>query len=247
VRGPAAIQVDGSLDDPGWAGVAFTAGSSRSGRRGPRDGDESLNKRRIYMSVNAFMKGVRLWSIGACCLLAPWFAFADTSAACDPQTVEKADRGYTCVVKTRNGPVSWRVEAVSQGTRPLRVVKDLKSGLYVSDDLGKHSHGSATNQKLCNSPEYSNQRGNLASVAWRLPSGYPRKLNGKNGFPNRDSDFVVLEDDGIRQVISGLANKWFVSSSDPGDGFSFGYDGEFGGIDTGCDGNGNVSLRCVGQ
>ena len=126
-------------------------------------------------------------------------------------------------------------------------MKDLKSGLYVSDDLGKHSHGSATNQKLCNSPEYSNQRGNLASVAWRLPSGYPHRLNGKNGFPNRDSDFVVLEDDGIRQVISGLANKWFISSSDPGDGFSYGYDGEFGGIDTGCDGNGNVSLRCVGQ
>ena len=24
--GPGAIQVDGSLDDPGWAGVAFTAG-----------------------------------------------------------------------------------------------------------------------------------------------------------------------------------------------------------------------------
>ena len=199
------------------------------------------------MVGNAFMKGASPGSIGVCCLLVPWFAFADTSAACDAQTVGKADPGYTCVVKTKNGPVSWRVEAVLQGTRPFRVVKDLKSGLYVSDDLGKHSHGSATKEKLCNSPEYSNQRGNLASVAWRLPSGYPRRLNGKSGFPNRDSDFVVLEDDGIRQVISGLANKWFVSSSDPGDGFSYGYDGEFGGIDTGCDGNGNVSLRCVGQ
>ena len=199
------------------------------------------------MVANAFMKGVSLWSIGVCCLLVPWFAFADTPAACDPHTIEKAEPGYTCVVKTKSGPVSWRVEAVLQGSRPFRVVKDLKSGLYVSDDLGKHSHGSATNQKLCNSPEYSNQRGNLPSVAWRLPSGYPRRLNGKNGFPNRDSDFAVLEDDGIRQVISGLANKWFISSSDPGDGFSYGYDGEFGGLDTGCDGNGNVSLRCVGQ
>jgi hypothetical protein len=199
------------------------------------------------MAVHTFMKGVSVWSLGACCLLASWCAFADAPAACDPQTVEKAARGYTCIVKTKSGPVSWRVEAVSQGSRPVRVVKDLKSGLYVSDDLGKHSHGSATSQKLCNSPEYASQRGDLASVAWRLPSGYPRRLNGKHGFPNSDSDFVVLEDDGIRQVIAGLANKWFVSSSDPGDGFSFGYDGDFGGLDTGCDGNGNVSVRCVGQ
>jgi len=199
------------------------------------------------MVVNAFMRGAGLWRIGVCCLLVPWFAFADPSEACDPHTVEKAGPGYTCVVKTKNGPASWRVEAVSQGSRPFRVVKDLKSGLYVSDDLGKHSLTSAMNQKLCSSPEYSNQRGNLASVTWRLPSGYPRRLNGKNGLPNRDSDFVVLEDDGIRQVIFGLANKWFVSWSDPGDGFSYGYDGEFGGIDTGCPGNGNVSLRCVGQ
>jgi hypothetical protein len=199
------------------------------------------------MVRNAFMKGAGLWRIGVCCVLVPQLAVAETSAACDPHTVERAEPGYTCVVKTKTGPVSWRVEAVSQGTRPVRVVKDLKSGLYVSDDLGKHSLGSAASQKLCNSPEYSNQRGNLASVAWRLPSGYPRRLNGKQGFPNRDSDFVVLEDDGIRQVIPGLANKWFVSSSDPGDGFAYGYDGEFGGIDTGCSGNGNVSLRCVGQ
>ena len=199
------------------------------------------------MVVNAVLNSARLWCIGMCCLLVPRVAIADPPAACDPHTVEKADSGYTCVVKTKNGPVSWRVEAVTQGSRQFRVVKDLKSGLYVSDDLGKHSHGSATSLKLCNSPAYSNQRGNLATVAWRLPSGYPRELNGKNGFPKRDSDFVVLEDNGIRQVISGLANKWFVSSSDPGDGFSYGYDGEFGGIDTGCDGNGNVSLRCVGQ
>ena len=195
------------------------------------------------MSASTF----RLWSIGVCCLLAPWLASADTPAACDPQTVGKADPGYTCVVKTTGGPVAWRVEAVLPGPRTFRVVKDLKSGLYVSDDLGKHSHGSATKDKLCNAPDYANQRGHLASVTWRLPSGYPRKLNGKSGFPNRDSDFVILEDDGIRQVISGLANKWFVSSSDPGDGFSYGYDGDFGGVDTGCDGNGNVSVRCVGE
>jgi hypothetical protein len=150
-------------------------------------------------------------------------------------------------VKTKTGSVSWRVEVVVQGSRPFRVMKDLKSGLYVSDDLGKHSEMSAKNDKLCSAPEYAGPRGNLAAVAWRLPSGYPRSLNGKNGFPNRDSDFAILEDDGIRQVVSGLANKWFVTSSDPGSGYPYGYDGDFGGFDTGCDGNGNTSLRCVGQ
>jgi len=28
---------------------------------------------------------------------------------------------------------------------------------------------------------------------------------------------------------------------------SYGYDGEFGAVNAGCNGNGNVSLRCVGQ
>ena len=201
------------------------------------------------MAGAAFIKDA-LWSIGVCCLLAPSFAFSGAPAACDPRTVEKADPGYTCVVKTKSGPVSWRVEAVAQGSRQFRLVKDLKNGLYASDDLGKHSHESAVKEKLCNSPDYSNQRGNLSSVAWRIPSGYPRSMNGKNGFPNHDSDFVVLEDDGIRDVISGLASKWFTSSSEVDGGASYsswGYDGEFGGINSGCDGNGNVSLRCVGQ
>jgi hypothetical protein len=199
------------------------------------------------MAANAFMKGARLWRIGVFCLLAPSFTFADAPAACDPQIVDKAEPGYTCVVKTKSGPVSWRVEAVSPGSKPFRVLKDMKSGLYVSGDLGKHSHESAMTQKLCNSPDYASQEGNLASVAWRLPSGHPRSANGKNGFPNRDSDFVVLEEDGIREVIVGLANKYFISSSELENYMSYGYDGEFGGIDAGCNGNGNVSLRCVGQ
>ena len=174
-----------------------------------------------------------------------------STEACDPQTIAKAVKGYTCVVKTKSGSVAWRVEAViSTESRTFRVMKDLKSGLYVSDDMGKHSHEFAVKQNLCDSPDYSNQRGNLTSVSWRLPSGYPRSLNGKNGFPNHDSDFVILEDDGIRQVIPGISSKYFVSSSEagkPADYISYGFDGEFGGIDAGCNGNGMASLRCVAQ
>jgi hypothetical protein len=73
---------------------------------------------------------------------------------CDPQTVAKAVKGYTCGVKTKSGSVVWRVEAViSTGSRTFRVVKDLKSGLYVSDDMGKHSHESAKKENLCQSPD----------------------------------------------------------------------------------------------
>ena len=129
-----------------------------------------------------------------------------STEACDPQTIAKGVKGDTCVVKAKGGSVAWRVEAViSTESRTFRVMKDLKSGLYVSDDMGKHSHEFAVKENLCDSPDYSNQRGNLTSVSWRLPSGYPRSLNGKNGFPNHDSDFVILEDDGIRQVIPGIS------------------------------------------
>ena len=175
--------------------------------------------------------------------------YAKGTDACDPQLIAKAEAGYSCVAQAKAGPVSWRVEAVLPGSRTFRVVKDLNSGLYVSDDLGKHPYESTDKRNLCQSPAYANQRGNLTAVTWRLPSGYPRELNGKNGFPNRDSDFVVLEDDGLRQVVPGLVNKWFLSSSATGMSMAghYGYDGEFGGLDGGCEGNGNVSLRCVGQ
>ena len=84
---------------------------------------------------------------------------------CDPQTIAKAVKGYTCVVKTKSGSVTWRVEAViATESRTFRVLKDLKRGLYASDDMGKHSHESAVKENLCQSPDYSNERGNVTSV-----------------------------------------------------------------------------------
>src|ERR1700676_5652528 len=48
---------------------------------------------------------------------------------CDPQTVAKAAKGYTCVVKTKNGPVAWRVGGeISPERRTFRGGEPLKSG-----------------------------------------------------------------------------------------------------------------------
>jgi hypothetical protein len=212
-----------------------------------------LSSVRRSFRVRGAVWAVRGVGVG-CLLLATLSAFNSGAAsvkACSPETVAKATTGYMCTVNTQGGPVQWRVEAVlATGGRSLRVVKDLKSGLLVSDDLGKHSQDSTIKQDLCNSPEYASNKGNLTTVKWRVPSGYPRRLNGMDGFPSHDSDFMMLEVDGLREVVPGLANKFFISSSDFDGGGSYtswGYDGEFGGLGPGCNGNGNVSLRCVGQ
>jgi hypothetical protein len=197
---------------------------------------------------SSVLGAVGVAAIGATAMVWNFTSRAGGLDACDVQVTAKAAQGYTCTVKTKSGPVTWRVEAVVAGSRTFRVFQDLKSGLYVSDDLGKHSQDSAVKQKLCESPDYAGHRGNLTRVSWRVPTGYPASLNGKKGLPGRDSDFVALEADGIREVIPNLNGKWFVSSSDvEGDTFPYGYDGEFGGLNTGCNGNGNTSLRCVGQ
>lgn len=55
----------------------------------------------------------------------------------------------------------------------------------------------------------------------------------------------------MREVTAGVTNKWFISSSDAEGNkslySSYGYDGEFRAVNTGCNGNGNVSLRCAGK
>jgi hypothetical protein len=84
----------------------------------------------------------------------------NTTETCDPQIVGKAVKGYTCVVKAKSGSVARRVEAViSTQSRTFRVIKDLKSGLYVSDDMGEHSHETALKENLCQSPDYSSPKG----------------------------------------------------------------------------------------
>jgi len=73
----------------------------------------------------------------------------------------------------------------------------------------------------------------------------------RKGFPDHDSDFVVLEEDGIRDAIPGLTDKMVhvvvrgrrrqILYS------SYGYDGEFGAVNAGCQWEWERLLRCVGQ
>lgn len=64
----------------------------------------------------------------------------------------------------------------------------------------------------------------------RLPTGYPPRLNGRYGFANQNSEFVVAESHGIREVLRDMNNRnLFSSSVTPrwGDPFVFnGYSGE---------------------
>ena len=84
-----------------------------------------------------------------------------------------------------------------------------------------------------------------------LPSGYPQSRNGKNGFPIHDSDFVVAENHGIREVFKDMKGRWFWSASGlpDGTGYAFVFDGNSG--DGGFDSRGNRSddnaARCVGR
>ena len=57
--GPGAIQVDGSLDDPGWAGVAFTAGFLQ---KRPVDGAAPSQPTEVAVAFDdtAVIVGVRL-------------------------------------------------------------------------------------------------------------------------------------------------------------------------------------------
>ena len=63
-----------------------------------------------------------------------------------------------------------------------------------------------------------------------LPSGYHRELNGKNGFPNQDSDFVVADSHGIREVFKDMGGRRFWSASvfpgSPDYAFVFSYGGD---------------------
>lgn len=52
------------------------------------------------------------------------------------------------------------------------------------------------------------------SLGLALPSGYPSSANGKYGFPNRDSDFVIAEKHGLRELFPDMFSHWFWSNSD---------------------------------
>ena len=128
---------------------------------------------------------------------------------CDLEKMAKAEPGYECQVKTQNENVIWQLHVKTASGK--KVWKDMKSGLLVSDILdGKFTQYQA--QDMCTNPSSEDARGNLISLNWSLPSGYPESFNGKKGFPNKDSDFETLEKNGIRKVID-TSGRYFWSSS----------------------------------
>lgn len=84
-----------------------------------------------------------------------------------------------------------------------------------------------------------------------LPSGYPVEYNGQYGFPNINSDFVIAENHGIREVFLDMKAKWFWSSSlDPDPvyiDYAYDFSGNYGGVysDYRRAENDSESARCV--
>ncbi|MBI2608433.1 MAG: hypothetical protein HYW47_02410 [Deltaproteobacteria bacterium] len=129
---------------------------------------------------------------------------------CDLEKTKQTDQGYKCKVETEDGDVVWYLHTKTESGK--KVWKDMKSGLLVSDILdGTFTHYQA--QDICTHPSSLEARGNLSNITWSLPTGYPKDLNGKHGFPNEDSDFETLEDNGVLKVIDTTGSEYLWSSS----------------------------------
>jgi hypothetical protein len=129
----------------------------------------------------------------------------------------------------------------SQGFEFVRVEKgwkDKKSGKTWFDEMSKeiNQYDSVT---TCNDKGQS------------LPTGWPARLNGKNGFPNYDSDFVAAEKHGIREVFKDMKDRWFWSSSVRPNvtNRAYDFDGDSGFVDYGFRGYhiSSDSARCVSR
>ena len=149
---------------------------------------------------------------------------------CSLEKNKTVDQGYMCQVETSTGNVFWQLD--TKTTSGKMVWRDLKSNFLVSDILDeKYTHYQA--KDICTDNSSLEARGNLTTVNWGLPSGYPKVLNGKKGFPDKDSDFETLEANGIRKVID-TSGRYFWSSSVHPSGYSyyaFVFDGNYGTID----------------
>ena len=164
---------------------------------------------------------------------------------CNLEKNKTADQGYMCQVKTSTGNVFWQLDAKT--TSGKMVWRDLKSNLLVSDILDeKYTHYQV--KDICTDNSSLEARGNLTTVNWSLPSGYPKFLNGKNDFPDKDADFETLEANGIRKVID-ISDRCFWSSSVDPDNFDFVYvfDGDDGVIYNDHRGYNVSSVLCVGR
>ncbi len=141
-----------------------------------------------------------------------FLSYAEVSPPCVPlepcniEKLKKAELGYTCQVSSC---VSWSVEAKTLTGK--NILLDQKSGILVTDVLdGRYNQFDA--KKQCSNFKIMES---FSGKNWGLPTGYPKEMNGKECFPDRDSEFETLEKDGIRQVLDIFGNTFWSSSVYP--------------------------------
>ena len=115
---------------------------------------------------------------------------------CSEIELVKKEVGATCVSSSdscgADGCVFKRVE---QG------IKDVSSGIVLSTNIISNvNHQAATNHCI--------------GMGLTLPTGWPENKNGQMSFPNYDSEFVILEKNGFRDVLlSYMEGKIYWSKS----------------------------------
>ena len=168
--------------------------------------------------------------------------------------------GARCYVNKDGKDFIWSLVArTKKFLNSIEVWKDETSDLVIGDrPYGNYSQYFA--QNFCSSRDSLEYRGNgtgeLKSKVFGLPSGYPRHWNGKYGFPDKDSDLVMLESHGIQQVMGMRFERVWSDSLFPGrTDIAFYFDPAEGNVDYierekryySFYGDGSYTVHCVGR